>query len=214
MQYFSFQSRFMDIFKSTTTINKQQISYFVIAILVTLIAIFCSQINFTADQHNNNNNNNEDLNIIVTQNETDSVLLFNKSNNGSIMETIKSKTNNELIVINSVLKKKDLLPSLTEKVSEKKKKLVTITKKEEEKDVKPVLTRKVIKNKDEIIFESNHEVQGILVSSSVTVYGTNILNDSVIKSELNFNIPRLAIKFKIMNNFTFENNNRSVSNTN
>ena len=89
----------MDIFKSTTTINKQQISYFVIAILVTLIAIFCSQINFTADQHNNNNNNNEDLNIIVTQNETDSVLLFNKSNNGSIMETIKSKTNNELIVI-------------------------------------------------------------------------------------------------------------------
>lgn len=212
MQYFSFQSRFMDIFKSTTTVNKQQISYFVIAILVTLIAI-CSQINFTADQHNNNN---EDLNIIVTQNETDSVLLFNKNNNGSIMETIKSKTNNELIVINSVLKKKDLLPSLIEKVSEKKKKLVTITKKEEEKDVKPVLTRKVIKNKDEIIFESNHEVQGILVSSSVTVYGTNILNDSVIKSELNFNIPRLAIKFKIMNNFTFENNNynRSVSNTN
>ena len=81
------------------------------------------------------------------------------------------------------------------------------------------MTRKVIKNKDEIIFESNHEVHGILVSSSVTVYGTNILNDSVVKSELNFNIPRLAIKFKIMNNFTFDNNNninnnRSVSNTN
>jgi hypothetical protein len=209
MQYFlSFQSRFMDIFKSTTTINKQQISYFVIVILVTLIAI-CSQINFAADH------NNEDLSIINTQNETVS-LFFNDSNSGS------NETKNELIVINSVLKKKELLPSLIEKISEKKKKSVTPTKKEEEeiKDVKPVLTRKVIKNKDEIIFESNHEVHGILVSSSVTVYGTNILNDSVIKSELNFNIPRLAIKFKIMNNFTFDNNNnninnnRSVSNTN
>ena len=64
--------------------------------------------------------------------------------------------------------------------------------------------------KDEIIFESNHEVYGILVSSSIHIYGANIINDeqnnnSIIKSEINFNIPRLAINFKIMNNFTFDN---------
>jgi hypothetical protein len=57
-------------------------------------------------------------------------------------------------------------------------------------------------------FQSDHEVFGIFVSSSIILENIETKTDSILKSEIYVSIPKLSIKFGIINNFTFDNNKK------
>ena len=61
---------------------------------------------------------------------------------------------------------------------------------------------------NEIEFQSDHEVFGIFVSSSIILEDIETKTDSILKSEIYVSIPKLSIKFGIINNFTFDNNKK------
>lgn len=76
---------------------------------------------------------------------------------------------------------------------------------------KKVIKKKEQKSNDlvptEVRFNSKHEILGITVSSIIVVHGLSVedINESMIKSEIHMDIPKLAINFTVLNNFTFNN---------
>ena len=168
-------------------LNKQT-SYYLLACCVSLFAM--SQFNFS-----------------ILFSEEEPAVLFNltnasnktsESNNSADLTQLLSDLSKDSLKLNTALKSSKLLNA--DKYSKLKYRTETQSNSKEQNELKEA------KEPVEYRFNLKYEILGIKLSSVIVVNGLTAKNnkDSILRSEIQVDIPKLAINFTIYNNYTFD----------
>jgi hypothetical protein len=170
-------------------LNKQT-SYYLLACCVSLFAM--SQLNYSMIF------SEEEPAVLVNlnnvSNETSETALNNNTNLTQLLSDLKKDS----LKLNSALKTSDVFK--TDRTQRLKYRTDTQPNLRESDRIKEV------NEPVEYRFNSKHEILGIRLSSIIVVNGLTARNnkDSILRSEIQVDIPKLAINFTIFNNYTFD----------